>query len=116
MKNFIQKGDSLNVTAPAAVSSGDGVKLGQIFGVAVTDAANGADLVIKTEGVFELDKVGSQAWTIGALVYWDDSNKYCTTTASGNVLIGVATAAVGSGAGETLGNVRLNGSFLADEA
>ncbi len=61
---------------------------------------------MKTTGVFELPKVGSQAWTVGVKVYWT-SGGAATTTASGNTLIGTAFAAVGSGAGETLGKVRL---------
>ena len=32
--------------------------------------------------------------TAGALVYWDDTNKRCTTVATLNLLIGVATIAV----------------------
>lgn len=111
MKNLVQEGALITVSAPAAKSSGDGVLVGSLFGVASNDAANGADVVIATEGVFELAKVGSQAWTVGVRVYWDDGNSYCTTTATSNKLIGVAVEAVGSGAGETLGKVRLNGSF-----
>ena len=43
-KNFIQDGRLLTVTAPAAVSSGDMVKVGSVFGVAQNDAANGVDV------------------------------------------------------------------------
>lgn len=114
MKNFIDHGDMVPVTAPYAVTSGQGAKVGQLFGVAANDAGNGAELVIKTRGTFELTKIGSQAWGVGALVYWDNTNKRCTTVASGNLLIGAAVVAVGSGAGETLGTVRLNGTAQAD--
>jgi hypothetical protein len=62
-------------------------------------------------GVFDLTKIGSQAWTVGAKVYWDDTNKRCTTVATDNTLIGVAVDAVAGGAGDTIGRVRLNGSF-----
>lgn len=116
MKNFKQEGRYLTVTAPYAVEAGDGVKVGQIFGVAAAVAALDDDVEIDTGGIYELDKAASQAWTVGALVYWDDSAKVCTTSASGNALIGAATAAVAGGAGDTLGNVRLNGSFRPDEA
>ncbi|MFD2855403.1 DUF2190 family protein [Seohaeicola zhoushanensis] len=83
---------------------------GTLFGVCAGSIADGETGEIKTTGVFELPKVGSQAWTVGAKVYWDDTNKVCTTTATANTLIGVAYEAVGSGAGETLGKVRLNGT------
>ncbi len=111
MKNFVQEGETLTLTAPYAVTSGLGALVGSIFGVAVGDVANGAEGEFKVEGVFDLVKAASQAWTVGAKVYWDNTNKVCTTTASGNTLIGVAVVAVGSGAGETIGCVRLNGSF-----
>lgn len=112
MKNFIQDGDTLTVTAPYALAaSGLGCLVGSIFGVACSDALISAEVEIKTMGVFDLVKVGSQAWTVGARIYWDDTAKACTTTASTNKLIGVAVAAVGSGAGETTGRVRLTGAF-----
>lgn len=111
MKNFIQPGYVISVTAPYAVASGAGCLVGSLFGVATGAADNGAAVEIATTGVYDLKKVGSQAWTVGARVYWDDTNKECTTTASTNKLIGVAVAAVGSGAGETTGRVRLSGAF-----
>lgn len=111
MKNYIQPGDVLTLAVPYDVASGDGMLVGSIFGVASTTAASGGVTEAAIVGVVDLKKVGSQAWTVGAPVYWDDTNKECTTTASGNAKIGVAVAAVGSGAGETLGRVRLNGSF-----
>jgi hypothetical protein len=52
-----------------------------------------------------------QAWAVGAKVYWDDSAKVATITATDNTLIGVAVQAVGDGADETIGRVWLNGSF-----
>lgn len=116
MRNYVQEGTRLTLAAPYALTSGQGAKVGQIFGVANGDAANGAEVRLDTQGVFDLTKVGSQAWTVGALIYWDDTNKRCTTSASGNLLIGVATAAVASGAGDVIGRVRLNGTFRANEA
>jgi predicted RecA/RadA family phage recombinase len=109
MKNFIQPGDTIAVAAPysGGVASGNGVLVGTLFGVAVFAAAQNAMVEIRTEGVFDLPKAASQAWTVGALVYWDNTNRVCTTTASGNTLIGKAVLAVGSGAGETIGRVRL---------
>lgn len=107
MKNYVDNGDTVTLAAPAAVSSGGGVLSGSLFGVAQNDAANGATVVIVTKGIFDLTKVGSQAWAVGAKVYWDNTNKRCTTVATDNTLIGVATEAVGNGAGDTTGRVRL---------
>ena len=86
-----------------------------MFGVATNDAALATDVALDLTGVFELTKIGSQAWTVGALVYWDDTNKRCTTVATANLLIGVAVAAVAGGAGNTTGRVRLNASFRAND-
>lgn len=109
MKNFIAHGDMFPFTASgAAYASGDGALSGTLFGVCAGDIADGETGEIKTTGTFELPKVGSQAWTVGAKIYWTSGGN-ATTTATGNTLIGVAAAAVGSGASETLGRVRLNG-------
>jgi hypothetical protein len=48
---------------------------------------------------------------VGDKVYWDNTNKRVTKIATDNTLIGVALGMVGSGADETTGRVRLNGSF-----
>ena len=61
--------------------------------------------------MFDLKKVGSQAWAAGDKIYWDNTAKETTKTATSNTLVGVAIEAVGSGAGETIGRVRLNASF-----
>lgn len=116
MKNFLGKGDNVTLAAPYDRTAGQGAQIGQLFGVASSDVLSGADGVFDTRGIYELTKVGSQAWTVGAAIYWDDTNKYCTTTATSNLLIGCAMVAVGSGAGETLGVVRLNGTVKASGA
>ncbi len=104
-RNFIQPGDTITLTAPYAVTSGDGLLVGSIFGV-VNDPVEAA-----LTGVFDIIKVGSQAWSAGDKVYWDDINKETTKTATANTLIGVAIEAVAGGAGDTIGRVRLNASF-----
>lgn len=111
MKTFVQPGDVVSVTAPANVNAGAGVLVGSLFGLAVNTALASAAVEIATRGVFDVTKAASQAWTVGARVYWDDTAKNFTTTASTNKLVGVAMAAVGSGAGETTGRVLLTGAF-----
>jgi len=107
MKTYVQPGDYITVTVGATITSGSGVLAGKLFGVAATDTATGADVEMAVTGVFDLPKTASQAWTVGAAVYWDDTAKECTTVATANTLIGVAVLAVGSGADETTGRVRL---------
>lgn len=109
MKTFVQPGEQISVTAPAAVASGVGVLVGSLFGVSAHSAASGAAVEIATRGVYTLAKATGAAWTQGARIYWDDTAKNCTTTASTNKLIGVATAAAASG--DTTGNVLLSAAF-----
>jgi predicted RecA/RadA family phage recombinase len=112
MKNFVQDGDVLDgLTAPYQVASGGGVLVGtNIFGVAVKDAANAAtDLTIKTNGVFDITALGTDTGAVGAIMYWDNTNKRLTTTASGNTKVGVLVAAKANG--ETAARVRLNAVF-----
>ena len=110
MKNYIAPGNVVAVPAPANVSSGDGVLVGSLFGVASYSALSGAEVEVKVNGVFELPKVSAQAWTVGAAIYWDDTAKKCTTAAGSepaNTLIGKALA-VAANPSDT-GVVRLNG-------
>lgn len=108
MKNFIAAGSALTLPAPEAVTSGAGVLVGAIFGVANGAAAAGADVVLSVAGVFELPKA-AEVVTVGAVIYWDDTAKNVTGTATGNTKIGVAVEAAGSG--DATLRVRLNGSF-----
>jgi predicted RecA/RadA family phage recombinase len=111
MKNYVQPGNTITLTAPYDVASGDGLLVGAIFGVATGAAANGEPIEAALVGVFDLKKVGSQAWAVGDKIYWDNTAKQATKTATDNTLIGAAIEAVGNGAGETVGRVRLNASF-----
>jgi predicted RecA/RadA family phage recombinase len=107
MKNLIQKGHTLSLTAPAAVVSGQGILVGSIFGVCTHDAASGDKMDVAVEGVFELPKAAG-ALTEGVKMYWDNTAKNITTTSTSNTLIGAAVAAAASG--DATGFVRLNGS------
>ena len=112
MKTYVQPGNTITLTAPYAVASGDGLLVGSIFGVASGTAALGETVEAALTGVYDLKKVASQAWAAGDKVYWDNTAKACTTTVGSNTLIGIAVLAVGGGAGETTGRVRLNGAAV----
>ncbi|GJD51092.1 hypothetical protein OPKNFCMD_3843 [Methylobacterium crusticola] len=109
MRNFVQKGEVVTLTAPANLLSGDVVIVGAIFGVAAADALSGADVEVVTGGVYDLPKVSAQAWTQGAAVYWDATAKNATTTAGSNTKLGVAVLAAANPS--AVGRVRLNKSF-----
>lgn len=107
MKNFIQPGNLIFAAAPYDRLSGQGALIGSMFGVATNDTLNGVTGEWAVRGVFELTKTNSQAWTVGAKIYWDDTAHACTTVAMSNTLIGVATEAVASTAGLVVGRVLL---------
>jgi predicted RecA/RadA family phage recombinase len=114
MQNFVHKGDVLPLTAPATVLSGAGALIGgTIFGVACADYTSGdihAEFAVT--GVFDLAKVSLQSWSVGNIIFWDNSAKLATTVASGNVKIGVATKVAANPS--STGRVRLNGTPGAD--
>ncbi len=108
--NYLQSDDNIEFTAPGGgVTKWVPVLIGQLLVIPTVTAAATVRFVGLIRGVFTVTKVGSQAWTEGAIVYWDAGNTRFTTAGSGNFQAGVAVAAVGSGAGATTGTVRLDG-------
>lgn len=93
MLNRTQDGDVLTVTAPYAVSSGGGMLVGSLFCVATSAAASGATVEAHTEGVFTLSAVTADTGSVGAKIYWDNTAKKVTTTATSNTLIGCLASA-----------------------
>lgn len=109
MKNFIQPGAVVPVTAPYAVSSGQGVKVGALFGVAVVGALQGSPVEIKREGIFDITAVTADTAPQGTKVYWDDTARKITTTATNNTAVGVVVADKANG--DLLARVLLDGSI-----
>ena len=62
MKNYLQRGGTVTVTAPANVSPGDVVVVGALVGVAAFDASQNDEVEITTEGVFTLPKRAPTWW------------------------------------------------------
>jgi predicted RecA/RadA family phage recombinase len=111
-KTYLQHGEIIAVTAPAAVTSGDPVLIGtNLFGVALADADSGAGLEIATLGVWSLPKATSadatEAWSAGDPVYFVSAAGNLSKVAAGNTLIGVAIADAAADA--TSARVRLHG-------
>jgi len=108
MKNFIQNGETVTLTAPAAVASGGVVVVDSIVGIASGAAALGEDVECVLEGVFTLPKAAGEAIGQGAKVYWDGDA--VTATATGNSRLGAALAAAATSA--TTIRVRLDGAHV----
>lgn len=93
MKNFVQQAGIVTVAAPYALTSGMAVLVGSLFGVAAADAAIGAPVEIKLQGVFDITALTADVGAVGTKMYWDAVNKRLTITAAGSTLVGCLTAA-----------------------
>lgn len=90
MKNFIQKGEVIDLIAPADVVSGEGFLVGELFGVATKDATNGTSVPCVVTGVVELPKLSALALSQGDRVFWDPTPGEVNDTATSQVCIGHA--------------------------
>ena len=108
MQNYIQNGQVITVTTPAGgIASGDGLIVGNIFGVAAYSASEGDPLELATTGVYKLPKATAAVLTVGARVAWDNTAKNINVPGAGRFPVGVATEAAGNGITSVL--VRLDG-------
>ena len=92
MQNYVQKGNTLTVTAPYALLSGGGCQVGNVFGVSVNNQNPGDSSELVVEGVFDLAKDGS-TFVSGAKVYWDNNQQL--TTANTLTATGGSTKEIG---------------------
>lgn len=109
MKNFVQPGNVLDFTAPSGgVVSGIPLLIAAMIVIPAVNAAAGETFAGAVEGVFDVPAAtdaSTQAWTEGQLLYWDDTAKKFTVTATSNTKKGVAAAAKASTA--ATGRVKL---------
>ncbi|WP_372838308.1 DUF2190 family protein [Phaeovulum sp.] len=109
MRNFVQPGDNITITATATATSGQGVLVGNLFGIAAGNAEIGDSLDLVTVGVFTMPKVSTDVLAVGDAVFWDDTAKLATADddTGNNAEIGLAVTAAANPSGTV--NVRLNG-------
>jgi predicted RecA/RadA family phage recombinase len=115
-KNFVQPGDIITLTAPTGgVVSGGVYRINQLVVVAMQTAAQTLPFEAARTGIFQVTKVGSQAWAIGQQVFWDNANnRFTTTSAAGLTACGFTASVTGAGAGETTALVLLDGACRAN--
>ncbi|MGA7452477.1 MAG: DUF2190 family protein [Rhodoplanes sp.] len=107
-KTFVQPGDTVDPVAPVGgVKSGDVVVVGNLIGVAQTDALEGVSYALALEGVWRLPKA-SGAINAGAKVWWDAGNGN-VANASGSGLFPLGCAVAAAGANDTTALIRLDG-------
>ena len=103
MKNYVQRGDTITVAAPATTAGGAVVTIGELVGIAAGDAATGEPLDVVTVGVFDLPKVGTDVIAVGDLVFADGDGLVTTAEDDGedpatdHTPLGLAVTAAGSG-------------------
>lgn len=98
MKNYIQEGKTLELTAPAGgVVSGLGYMIGGLFVVASTTEAAGSKFSGAHCGVFEMPKEATTAaFAEGEVCFWDDTAKVFNETAAGRFPACICVAAAGA--------------------
>jgi predicted RecA/RadA family phage recombinase len=108
MKNYIQNGDMITVTAPVGgVTSGQCLLVGSLFGIVAASAAEGEAVEIATTGVFDLPKDAAMVIDPGDRIAWDDTAKEIALPGVGLYPVGIAVTAAGNGT--TTVRVRLDG-------
>lgn len=111
-KNYLQEGDTVTLPSPYQRNSGQGARIGALFGIAANDVLNGALGEFHTGGVWALNKStgAGTALVVGGKAYWDDAARAVTGQASSHLFIGHAVAAAADAA--ITANIRLIGGGL----
>ena len=90
MKNYIQPGNSIDLTPGSDVASGVGFLFGtSLFGVAAADVSNGESGAFVTEGVVEIAKTSALQIDVGDRVFWNVAGKLVNKTATSQQCVGV---------------------------
>lgn len=90
MLNKITEGKTVSYAHTSSITSGSPLKIGNLLAVACKDGAANEEIEYAIEGVYELDKLNTDVFAVGSLLYWDNTNSRLTTTATGNIEAGVA--------------------------
>jgi predicted RecA/RadA family phage recombinase len=90
--NYVGKGDSVQYTAGANLTSGQPVLMGDVLGICLTAIASGAVGSVALQGVYTVAKNSAEAWAIGDILFWDAGSSVLTKTASTHKPVGHAFA------------------------
>lgn len=110
-KSYVQDGRVITITA-ASIHSGDMLKSGSIFGVALIDTDADGRVDVQVEGVFDLPLAAVNV-AGGDPAYYDAGAGKVTNVSTGNAWIGSFIQAATSG--DATGRVRLNESSIDPE-
>ena len=93
---YVHGGCAVDYTPGAAVATGDVVVQGDLVGVVKRPLAANELGAVEVAGVFDFAKNTGVAFTVGTILYWDDTNNVVTSTATGNKQIGKVVRAAAS--------------------
>jgi len=93
---YVHGGCAVDYTPGTAVAAGDVVVQGDLVGVVKRPIAANELGAVEVAGVFDFAKNTGVAYSIGTILYWDDTNNVVTTTATGNKQIGKSVRAAAS--------------------
>jgi len=101
MNNAHFSGDTWQIPAPAAVSSGIPFIYGSSLVVPVTSAAAGELVAVKPRGAFAIKKLSTAVIAGGAKLHWDTSaGEFIVAASASGDLENCAVAVVAAGNGE----------------
>jgi predicted RecA/RadA family phage recombinase len=101
MNNAHSSGDTWQIPAPAAVTSGIPFIYGSSLVVPVTSAAPGELVAVKPRGAFAIKKLSTAVIAGGAKLHWDTSaGEFIVAASASGDLENCAVAVVAAGSGE----------------
>jgi len=86
----VYDGFVLIMVALVAVAVGDVVVFADSIGIAQTSGEVGEKISVDTVGVYNIPVKTDDAVAVGDVLYWDNTNKYLTVTATDNTKAGTA--------------------------
>lgn len=91
--SYRSSGNNITVAAPTGgTTTGVGVLISDLFGIASNTVAVGVDVALITEGVVEIAKTSALQIDVGDVVYWDDTGKEVDKTAAAQKPVGIAVS------------------------
>lgn len=112
-QNYINSGEVLEYTVPAAttIASGDGVLIGDVVGVALGGGTTGDVIQVKISGAFTMAKKTGTGTAIaqGAKAYWDAADKKVTGSDASGANKHIGYGVVASVNADTTSQVKLLG-------
>lgn len=92
MATYVNKGETVTVTATENIAYGDVVAFATRIGVALENIPTGDSGTVGIAGVYEIQAKAADKVAVGDAVYWNKTNKEITTTSDGNTPAGIAVS------------------------